>query len=123
MTIPKELQELRSNVETLTKKYKEIKAMPMPEDDDKMEEMMDKRMRETEDMMFRLVGYVHERISYLEDGFYSYADVHGKGHLPAIMGAGKMEKCLKTMGLDEDYQVMKPMIAAASEKYGFELDK
>ncbi len=26
MTIPKELQELRANVETLTKKYKEVKA-------------------------------------------------------------------------------------------------
>ncbi len=124
MTIPKELQELRASITTLTDKYKQIKAAKeVKADGMEMEKEGECRCDELEDIMFQLIGYVHNRISYLEDGFYTYAYEHQKGHLPAIMGAGKMEECLKTMGLEKDYQVMKPMIAAASEKYGFKLKK
>lgn len=118
MNIPKELQELRASVENLTKKYKEMRAMPemdMPDDD-----KMGKMKRDMEDMMISMMNYTHSRISYLENAFYDYETVHQKGHLPPILGAGKMEECLKTMGLDKDYEVYKPMVAAASAKYGFE---
>ncbi len=115
--IPKELQELRANVETLTKKYQEIKAMP-PEGSDHND-----KMRDMEDMIFRIAGYIHDRISYLENDFYDYQWNHSKGHFPPVKGAAKMTECLKTLGLDKDYEVYKPMIAAASDKYGFEVDK
>ena len=116
MNIPKELQELRANVEELVKKYKEIKGSP-----DEMGPNHDDKMKDMEDMMFRMISYVHSRISYLENDIYGYMGSHQKGHLPPILGAGKMEDCLKTMGLSDDYQVYKPMIAAASEKYGLEI--
>lgn len=111
--IPKELQELRANVEILNKKYKEIRA--------EMPENHDNKMRDMEDLMWQLISRVHERISYVEDGFYNYTYQHSVGHIPAIAGAGQMEDCLKTLGLNKDYQVYKPMIAAASTKYGFDI--
>ena len=87
MTIPKQLQELQANVEDLTKKYKEVKTTPDENHKDKMAEM--------EDTIFRLIGYVSDRISYLENDFYNWTNNHaGSSHLPPILGAGKMEKAL-----------------------------
>ena len=103
MTIPKELQELRANVETLTQKYKEVKAQDP-----------NCPLGELEDLLFRLISGVHNRISYLEDGFYDWAyDHQSNGHLPKILGAGKMEKALDKLGLSDDYDVRKPVVYAS----------
>lgn len=112
--VPKELLELRANVENLTKKYKEVKAMPDSGEHDKMSEL--------EDMMFRSISYIHDRISYVENSFYDYQWSHSKGHLPGIPGAEKMESALKVLGLGGDYEVWKPMITSASEKFGIVLE-
>ena len=116
MNIPKELQELRANTEELVKKYKEVRAA-MPSD---VSPGPDNRMQDMEDMMFRMVSYIHSRINNLEDGFYNWTWEHSKGHIPPISGVSKMEAALETLGLKGDYEVKKPMITAASTKYGFE---
>lgn len=113
MNIPKELQELRANIEDLRSKYQEVKAMPGEMDNDKMKMM-------EEDMM-RMMNYTHSRITYLEDAFYKYQWDHSKGHLPQVNSPSQMEHCLDILGLGGDYQVHKPMISMASEKYGFEV--
>ena len=110
MQLPKEIQELRASVEELTKQYKEIKASPEH----------DQKITDVEDLIWRLTSYVHQRISNLEDSFYIYQWDHSKGHIPAVHSAGKMKDVLKTLGLDSDYEVYKPMVMAASEMYGFE---
>lgn len=120
MNIPKELQVLRANVDELVKKYKETKAQPITTSDNSQPNNS-QQIQDLEDMLFRMVGFLHQRISGLEDGFYNYTWDHSVGHIPKIVGASKMEACLKTLGLEGDYQVRKPMIAAASTQYGFDL--
>lgn len=108
MNIPKELQELRANVENLSKKYKEIKAMPeseMPKDHDKMKEM--------EDMMMSMMDYTHSRISYLENDVYSWFAEHEKNHLPNPTTPSDMQHCLDALGLAKDYDVKKRTIYAS----------
>ena len=134
MNIPKELQELRANVDILFKKYQEIRGQPMtsppsspdpvPQDDPNEPDENDQRFQELEDLLFQLVSAVHRRINGLEDNVYGYMSDHRVGHLPKIPGAEKMSACLKTLGLSNDYEVYKPAIfATASTRYGFEIKK
>jgi len=53
--------------------------------------------------------YIHDRINRLQQALYSHTE---KGHLPPIEGAGRMQKALKAVGLDDDYQVQKKTIYA-----------
>ena len=115
MNIPKELQELRADVDQLVNKYKEVRAIS-PETTPNHDQMKD-----LEDLIFRMTQYTHERINKLEDRIYEYMYIHSKGHIPPVSGTDKMENVLKILLLDKDYQVFKPMIAAASAKYGFEV--
>lgn len=124
MNIPKELQELRANVDSLLKQYKEIKAQPISsidpnaEPDDTTE---DPRLAQLEDLIFNLVGYVHQRVTNLENAFYDYGYTHQQGHFPAVKSPSQMEAALKTLGLDKDYIVAKPTISVANKVYGFEI--
>jgi len=112
MNIPDDLKELRANVDSLVKKYQEVKAMP-PEDHSGTKEM--------EDMVFRMAQYMHERISRVEDNFYEWAAVHMKNHLPNPATAADMQKALEGLGLDKNFEVVKPkiIVAKAKDKYGF----
>jgi hypothetical protein len=55
-------------------------------------------------------------IAWLRDDIYSlhdrYANHTQKGHIPPILGADKMEKALKVLSMDKDYEVQKPVIYA-----------
>jgi hypothetical protein len=138
MNIPKELQELRSGVDTLMAQYKEKKenlvkarqvvaqpltntdpqvSEPEPNEDNPIEDLRN----DLEDLIYQLVGSVHQRCGYMENSMYNYMDTHAKGHLPPIQGADKMQTALKVLNLDGDYQVNKPCISAAKDKYGFQI--
>lgn len=97
------LKELKTNFEIIAN---EIKAMPECEKN----EIMDKMYRAMTSL-YNYIDYVgrgaHERIGRCEDNLYKHMD---GGHLPPIKGAGKMEKVLKALDLDDDYQVIKPAI-------------
>lgn len=119
--LPKELQEIRANVDVLVQKYKKIKADMPVSPDSCGDDTHDQMMRDMQDTMYQMLSYVHQRISNAEDTFYNYTSDHQLGHLPSIKGAEKMQTALKVLKLDGDYEVYKPMIAAASEKYGFDI--
>ncbi len=108
MNIPKELQELRANTEELVKKYKEVRAA-MPSD---VSPGPDNRMQDMEDMMFRMVSYIHSRINNLEDGFYNWASEHMTNHLPNPSTPSDMQAALDNLGLAKDYDVKKRTIYA-----------
>jgi len=74
---------------------------------------------ELESVLSRVIHSMHEemnwqsrrlnsRMEWLEGQFYKHED----GHLPKIEGAGKMEKALKALGLEDDYRVEKRVIFA-----------
>ena len=50
--------------------------------------------------------WVQEDLKYTREAFYN----HLKGHLPSINDAGRMEKALKSLGLEDSYKVNKPTI-------------
>jgi hypothetical protein len=58
---------------------------------------------------------LRQYIYRLESAFYDYTYAHNKGHLPPIKGAQQMEKALKAIGADGDYEIIKPYISTASE--------
>lgn len=124
MNIPKELQELRANIDLLTKKYKEATAMPIKETEkDHDVELKHKKSmeEETREMMMEMIGYVHQRIGMLENEFYAYLYDHMKNHPPHLKTASQMMNYLKMCGMSDDYEVIKPKITVASQKYGFDI--
>lgn len=118
MNLPKELQELRANVEVLTNKYKQLKAdapaQPSVSADDQ-------RMCDMEDAMYQMVSYIHNRVSGLEDNFYNYQYQHAQNHLPNPATPSDMQAALDALGLSKDYEVKRRIIMASSKNLGFEL--
>ena len=115
--IPKELQELRANVEIVAKQYQYIKAAStesVPSHDCKVVEI--------QDLIFRIAGYIHDRISYLENDFYKWTWKHETNHLPNPATPSDMQTALDNLGLSKDFEVKKKTIYA-SEKFGFEMNK
>lgn len=109
--IDPKLKELKASIETIGN---EIKAMPEKND------MMDK-MHQMMSSMYNYVDYVlarsNERINACENKMYDH--MASSSHLPPIKGAGKMQKALKTLGLDDDYEAIKiPLYSYASVKKG-----
>lgn len=108
--IKKELEGLKTAIASAETKFKEITATPKENGKITMEDCM------------AAMQYLHERVSNVysyasrvESLIYNYADDHSAGHLPKIVGAGKMNKALKALGLDEDYQVDKKYIRASKD--------
>lgn len=102
--IPKELQEIRASVEQLSKQYKELKGQSTGDD----------KVRELEDMIFRIADYLHARLSYLEDDIYSWISKHSVNHVPSLKIASQMEKFLKVCGMDNDFEIIKPTIRVSN---------
>lgn len=79
-----------------------------------------------DEYLYYLVSNLAWQIDYLSSNFYSYASTHSQGHLPPINGADKMEQALKKLGIDGDYNVVKPTIYASNkvERHGklFDID-
>lgn len=110
------LKQIKANFEIANQKYKDIKSqIANMQDPDKMKEMM----TDMEDNMYRMVSYVHQRMDWVENALFEHSDT--SHHLPPIAGAGQMEHCLKTLGLDKDYQVQKKVIYANTKK-GLEVE-
>jgi hypothetical protein len=90
------------------KRLEECKAVQSS--DDHMKNMRN----EFYDSMSRMWNYAYQ----IQSSFYNYASEHAKGHLPPIKTASQMEKCLKSMGMENDYQVYKPVLSVANTKRG-----
>jgi len=63
------------------------------------------------------IRWINERIGSLRDELYRlWDDLYNhkhNGHIPAINGAKAMNKALKSLGLDEDYEVERKVIYAS----------
>ncbi len=50
--------------------------------------------------------WLREDVQSMRDQYYK----HLSGHIPAILDSGRMEKALKTLGLDDSFVVQKPVV-------------
>lgn len=57
-------------------------------------------------------NWLWAELDYLSDTFYK----HKQGHIPPINGAEKMKKALSTLGIAEDYEIIKPVIFASKNE-------
>lgn len=101
----KETQKLRESIADCQKKFQELKGDGLSEDP-------------RFEALYNNLGYIIKYIYQVEDSLWNYRIEHAKGHLPQIKGAGKMQKALKTLGMEDDYEVTKPMISVANSKRG-----
>lgn len=107
----KEINELKANFETLSEKLKISKASY--HDDPKMCEIMD--------FVYSMMESCHRRIDYISEDIYSFIDKHSEGHIPPIVGAERMNKALKVLGLDDDYEAY-PKYISANTKNGLTIE-
>ena len=59
--------------------------------------------------------YTNNYFMRLVEELYKDNAMHREGHLPPIMGAGKMKAALETLGIAEDYTVAPKYIFASSK--------
>lgn len=116
----KKLENLSAILGKLQKQYKEIKGYGdvvniNPETNDAP------TCQDVQDIIYYYIQGIQQQISYLRDDFYNYTSYHSQGHLPPIKGAGKMENALKVLGIDQDYQIIKPAIFASQTRNGLEI--
>lgn len=98
-------------IKTGLDKLKESKGQ---ENHSPMEAMRDEMM----ERMYGALNYVHERISGVEDTLWEFRSQHLKGHLPNPKTPTQMERALKGLGLQDEFEVVKPMISVASTRQG-----
>lgn len=76
-------------------------------------------MKYFEEDMRRYMKYLANDINYLFEMFHT----HSKGHLPPITSAGKMQEALKTLGIENDFEVKKPVIYSTASVIELDLNK
>jgi hypothetical protein len=103
-----DLKQLKAKVDEDLKKLSEIKA-------DDFNDKMDCLRCEVE-YLYSAIRNMYAYTSQVEQAFYNYIYEHKEGHLPKIQGADKMKNALEALGLDADYEVVKPVIFANTKK-------
>lgn len=71
----------------------------------------------TQDLINRALQYMQSfdgRIGYLEDTVQN----HMKGHLPALKSREHMDRAIKKLGLDQEYEAAPKKIVYANSKHG-----
>lgn len=111
-TNEKQIKEIRAKIEEINNKLKTIRA-DHPSDD---------KMKEMEDMMFSMMDFLYMQISYLADDFYGYVSRHQKGHLPSAPSAEHMERAVKALGFEKNFEIVKPVIYANKNKGVLEVE-
>ena len=98
----------------LVDKNKEIKGATPTAQDEMMNKMYN-MMGSIANNLHDRIDFVHKRMCGLEDEHYKHKSTQN-GHLPPIIGAGKMNKALKALGLDNEYNVNKKELYASIKK-------
>lgn len=97
------LKELKENLASLETQFQQIKA-DMGEED---------KYNAIFDYFQRSIGRLADYIFAIEDELYR----HKEGHIPKL-NAGAMQKLLKSVGLDDSYEVKKPVIYVKANRLG-----
>jgi hypothetical protein len=67
--------------------------------------------------IYSVAENLHSRMDRISASMYAYQDGHSVGHLPAINGAGKMNKALAALGLADDFEASKKKIYASQDLF------
>jgi len=102
-----ELKKLREGIASCQAKLQPKQSKADMDEDDQEKEFMK-----------QMVNNIADYIFAIENQMYKMHQNHQIGHLPAIKSPGKMQKALKTLGVDDDYEVAKPLITIANTKQG-----
>ena len=63
-----------------------------------------------------LFSVTMRRVNDMEDNFYNFAYEHLKNHVPQLTTASSLEKFLESVGLQDDYDVVKPKLTVRASK-------
>lgn len=108
MDIQQELKDLKTAVASAQSAYT---AKASPQDGDAAYQSMCYRM----DALASYIDRVYSYASRVEDALYNHAN--SSTHIPPIQGAGKMQKALKALGIEDDYDIQKRTIFASKDGY------
>ena len=114
----KKLKELKKTIRIASIAY--LKSKNLIKADDMMDMENEDEMcpgceslKAEQDHFYYLLQNIGSYLNNLESMFYTYVSNHQNGHLPPIVGAEKMAGALKSLGVDKDYEVRKPVIYAS----------
>lgn len=122
-TLPKEIKQLREMLAAELGKLQTFKADEDGEGTEKFVCYEDAccMINDLARAFSSSLDYIHQRINRMEDSFYNYTYEHSKGHPMALKTASNVEKYLKACGMDNDYNVQKPVVWVASSNRGDEI--
>jgi hypothetical protein len=101
------LSELRESIAQVETKLKQAKAEIKEED----------QYYALFDYFYEMNRRTREYLYELENALAQHANP-ANGHLPKIKGAGKMANVLSKLGMDDDYNVEKPVIHTRASRSG-----
>jgi hypothetical protein len=67
--------------------------------------------------IYSVADRLHSRMDAVQSSLWKYQDSHAEGHLPAIKGAGAMNKALASLGLDKDFVAQKKTVYASTDLF------
>ncbi len=72
-------------------------------------------LRELDNNYYKLSTKIYEAQSEVFDYVFKYRQEHQQGHLPPIKSATMMEKVIKDLGLEKEYEYIKPVYMMAKK--------
>ena len=106
-----QLKESLASLKTSIETFKEAKGQPEPD-------MFRKMCGEIYDSLYAATNYLHDRIDRTNADVAGWKADHNKGHLPPMKTPSQMDKALKVLGLQDDFQVARPTISVAHSRVG-----
>lgn len=99
------VKQFKESFAKIDKQYREVKGYG--------ESCDTKSNNEEIDYLYALIRGFYDYVNYIEQDIYNHKT---KGHIPPILGAGKMENALTVLGIGSDYEVKKPIIWTSASK-------
>lgn len=98
-----QLKTLKSAIATAEKNYRQSKGYE------------DGCESEKSDELYQMISSVYRYIERVQEDFWDYASAHAKGHVVPL-DAEAMQKFLIAVGLENRYDVVKPIISNTASK-------
>jgi Mg2+ and Co2+ transporter CorA len=121
-----ELKQMQSALASLSEDFKKFSLkFKSKADGGELEQEPDDtedKLSEMSDMMYKMVEGIYRYVSEIESSMWNYQYNHANGHIPPIVGAEKMNKALKVLGLDGDYEASPKVIMASKGNYVVEAE-
>lgn len=116
----KEFQEIKAATEKVKQQLEKLQAdfpvNPSQPEDSKYNDMYN-CMNNMARNIYASIDYLHNRMDKMQQTHADYVANHGKGHIPSLTPS-QMEKHLKNIGAEGDYNVVRPNILMAKSNKG-----